>query len=108
MRKCILFGILGLVISLELASCKGQLSKVKAEKVLIEAYKKNDHPEADGGRRTTINNLTIDSILQQADTAMVFYRVNGFIENGSQYPKKFGGSEEVAHFKWSITGWQSE
>ena len=108
MRKYILYGNQALLVSLLFISCKEQLSKEKAEKILIKAYIKNDHPEADGGRQTTINYISIDSILQHADTAMIYYRINGQIENGSQYPKKFGGCEEVAHFKWSLTGWQSE
>ena len=108
MRKYILFANPVLLVSLLLISCRGQLTNEKAERILIKAYKNNDHPEADGGRRTTISSLVIDSINQREDTALVFYRVNGIIENGSKYPKIFGGGEEEAHFKWIITGWKSE
>ena len=63
MSKLVFYGIAFLLILFTLNSCQGQLSKEQAERILIKAYKKDDHPEADGGRQTTINYLLLTAFI---------------------------------------------
>jgi hypothetical protein len=106
MQKNGISTILVILMPILLISCNGKLTKSNAEQILIKSYKINDNLPADGGIITTINYLIADSIHQDSDTARVFFRVNGSIENGSKYSKSLDGGEKEAFFKRRITGWQ--
>ncbi|MBA2250837.1 MAG: hypothetical protein H0W12_11675 [Chitinophagaceae bacterium] len=88
-------------------SCKNQLTKKKAEELLLKSYAQYD-PDEMGGSHSVVTNLIIDSIHEQGDTARVFYRVNGSIENGSKFPKEIDNTEQEDHFKQGIFGWKEK
>lgn len=90
------------------SSCTGPLTKEKAESLLRKAYTGNNDRNTDGGSHTELSSLEIDSIHQQGDTARVFYRISGRVDNGSKYPKELPAGEQEDQFKKGITGWKEK
>ena len=90
------------------SSCAGKLIKEDAEKILRKRYSAGyDNNEA-GGSHTIISSLQVDSIQQSGDTAIVFYRVSGSVENGSKYPVSLDEGEQEARFKKGVFQWKEE
>jgi hypothetical protein len=87
-------------------SCAGQLTKEKAARILRKSYTGNYNPDEAGGSHTVIDAITIDSIHQAGDTALVFYQISGRVENGSKYLKNLKEGELEEHFKRGIFGWK--
>ena len=90
------------------SSCAGKLVKQDAEKILRKAYTAGYDPDEAGGSHTIINSLQVDSIHQSGDTALVFYRLSGSVENGSKYPMNLDEAEQEAQFKKGMFEWKEK
>ena len=90
------------------SSCAGKLDKQDAEKMIRKEYAGEYDPDEAGGSHTIINSLQVDSIHQSGDTALVFYRVSGSVENGSKYPETLEAGEQQVRFKKGMFEWKEE
>ncbi len=90
------------------SSCAGKLLKQDAERILRKSYSAGYDPDEAGGSHTIISSLQVDSIRQSGDTALVFYRLSGSVENGSKYPVSLDEREQEARFKKGVFEWKEK
>ncbi len=97
--------ILSVVCTLmTLASCSRQLTKQTAEALLRKIYTKGNNPDEMGGTQVDLKSIQIDSIHQQGDTALVFYKVSGSASNGSAYQTHLSDGEQQDNFERNFWG----
>ena len=100
----LLKAILMIPMLLLLVSCGGQLTKENAEALLRKAYTKDNNPDEMGGTQTNLKGIQIDSIHQQGDTALVFYKAWGNASNGSAYQTELNDAGQQDNFVRSFWG----
>ena len=97
--------ILSVVCTLMLLiSCGRQLTKQAAEVLLRKVYTKDNDPDEMGGTQVDLKSIQVDSIRQQGDTALVFYKVSGSASNGSAYQTQLDDGEQQDNFERNFWG----